>query len=97
MEHRSRRNIDIVFSRSSGATEMMMRDCDSLKSASGRRVAVRRVARRCGGLQSISAPNKPFGIETTFRQRHGETAFAAIVRAFDQDLHGSDRARHFGR
>ena len=42
MERRRLRKIDIVFSRFSGATEITIRDCDSLKSISsvdGRRVA----------------------------------------------------------
>ena len=63
--------------RSSGATEITIRDCDSLNKT----VTARRVA--CLKMRS-SAPNKFFRIETTFSECDRESAFAAIVRAFYQ-------------
>ena len=35
-------------------------------------------------LQSMSAPNKPFGIETGFGESDGKSAFGAIVRALHE-------------
>ncbi len=66
----------MTFFKSAGATEMTMRDCDSLKSTV--------VAGVSAAFNEISAPNQPFGIEATFSERNAKSALGTIVRAFDK-------------
>ena len=78
------RKIDFVSSRFSGATEITIRDCDSLNNTVTRfagEASVGFVSSACftsptgRRLQIDVRSEQPFGIETTFGERDGKSAF----------------------